>query len=63
MVDKHLREAINLLDKASDKLSEAREDKEKRYMNAYIVKLEQKVLEIRAEIQAFNEMRKEIKNL
>lgn len=62
MIDEYLRNTIELLDKASDELTEARrENKETRFFNAHLVKLEQRILELRADVQALNEMRKEIK--
>lgn len=58
----NIRNTINLLDKASDELSETRrENKETRFFNAHLLKLEQRILELRADVQALNEMRKEVK--
>lgn len=62
IIDRHLNRAIELLDRASDELTEARrENKETRFFNAHLVKLEQRILELRADVNALNEMRKEIK--
>ena len=60
-IDRHLNRAIELLDRASDELMDARTSKEARYFNAHLVKLEQRILELKADIQAINEIRKEMK--
>lgn len=60
-IDRHLNKAIELLDRASDELMDARPNKDARYFNGALVKLEQRILELRADVQAINEMRKEMK--
>lgn len=60
-IDRHLNRAIELLDRASDELMDARPNKEARFFNGALIKLEQRILELRADVQALNEMRKEIK--
>ena len=60
-IDKHLNKAIELLDRASDELMDARPNKEARFYNGTVIKLVQRILELRADVQALNEMRKEIK--